>query len=324
VSDDDRGDGTGSDDAPDDAAGVDPADAFGALSDPVRVGIVRALTEHARESWPPTGLGFADLRRRVGVEDPGRFRYHLERLRGRFVEQVDGDYRLTYAGQEVGAAILAGTYTERRSVGPAALDADCPLCDGAVTGDYDAGTLTVACESDHLLFLWGLVPNAAVGATVEELLALARLSLEHAVDLALVGRCSRCYAPVETRAVGDSALETETGTGTEMEADTETAAPVWLRVRCETCGGRLVGPLGFALLGDPEVEAFYRRHDRSTHDRYVWELPFAQQDAPAPVDGGYRFVVPLGDERLVVTVDEAAQVVETTVEASDTDVSDSE
>jgi hypothetical protein len=35
-------------------------------------------------------------------------------------------------------------------------------------------------------------------------------------------------------------------------------------------------------------------------------------------------VVPLGDERLVVTVDEAAQVVETTVEASDTDVSDSE
>jgi hypothetical protein len=111
-----------SDDAGDDGGAesrVDLADAFGALSDPVRVGIVHALTEHGRESWPPTGLGFADLRRRVGVVDSGRFRYHLERLRGRFVEQVGGDYRLTCAGQEVAAAILAGTYTERRSVGPA-------------------------------------------------------------------------------------------------------------------------------------------------------------------------------------------------------------
>ena len=298
----------------DDETATTPADAFGALSDPVRVGIVRALTEHGRESWPPTGLGFADLRRRVGVEDSGRFRYHLERLRGRFVEQVDGDYRLTYAGQEVAAAILAGTYTERRSVGPTELDSDCPLCGAAVTGEYAEGTLSVACESEHLLFLWGLAPNAAADAAVEDLLAVARLSLEHAVDLALVGRCSRCYAPVEARA--------------DAAEDPETAVTAWLRVECGTCGGRLVGPLGFALLGAPEVEAFYRHHGRSTHDHHVWELPFTRQGAPEPVDGGYRFTVPLGDERLLLTVDEGARVVETVTEVAtgtaDPEVSDGE
>jgi hypothetical protein len=299
-----------SDDVGDGDPSVDPADAFGALSDPVRVGIVRALTEHARESWADPGLGFAALRRRVGVDDPGRFRYHLERLRGRFVEQVDGDYRLTYAGGEVAAAILAGTYTERRSVGPATLDSTCPLCDSAVTGHYTDGTLTVACEADHLLFLWGLPPNAAADATVPDLVAAARRSLEHAVDWSLAGRCSRCFAPAVT------------------EAFTEPDTPgVRFRARCHTCGARLVGPLGFALLGHPEVEALYRRHGRSTREVDLWTLPFVGHGAPEPVDGearedededAYRITVELGDERLVVGFDARGRPVRTrTVVLSD-------
>ncbi|WP_449404315.1 DUF7347 domain-containing protein [Halalkalicoccus subterraneus] len=44
-------------------------------------------------------MGFADLRRRVGVEDSGRFRYHLKQLRGDFVEKANDGYRLTYAGE---------------------------------------------------------------------------------------------------------------------------------------------------------------------------------------------------------------------------------
>ena len=287
--------------------GVDPADAFGALSDPTRVGIVRALTDHARESWPETGLGFADLRRRVGVEDAGRFRYHLERLRGRFVEQVDGDYRLTYAGQEVAAAILAGTYTQRRSVGPTTLDADCPLCDGAVTGAYTEGSLTVTCERDHVLFAWGLPPNATVDATVPELVGMARRWLEHAVDCALLGRCSRCHGPIETTVATDDVPDH--------------AAPVRFLARCDTCGGRVVGPLGFALLGDAEVEAFYRGHGRSTRECYLWELGFVRHDVPTAVDGGrYEIAVTLDDERLVVTLDERGRVVDTRTGAADPEI----
>jgi DNA-binding transcriptional ArsR family regulator len=68
---------------------VDPADAFAALGDPLRIDIVRALAAQRRESPAADGLGFAALRKQVDVRDSGRFRYHLEQLQEIFVEQRD-------------------------------------------------------------------------------------------------------------------------------------------------------------------------------------------------------------------------------------------
>jgi DNA-binding transcriptional ArsR family regulator len=73
---------------------ADVVDAFDALADETRLGVLRALV---RADGP---LEFSDLRARAGVRDSGRFNYHLDRLLGRFVEKRNGRYALTAAARE--------------------------------------------------------------------------------------------------------------------------------------------------------------------------------------------------------------------------------
>lgn len=55
--------------------------AFAAVSDPTRIAILRALATHARETGESV-CRFSELRKRAGVDDSGRFRYHLNKLDG--------------------------------------------------------------------------------------------------------------------------------------------------------------------------------------------------------------------------------------------------
>lgn len=90
------------DERPDRAAGWMPGeprtvtDTLGLLSDETRVRIVLAL-----EAAPEEGLRFSELRERSGVEDAGRFNYHLEQLRGNLVGKSGKTYRLTPTGEDV-------------------------------------------------------------------------------------------------------------------------------------------------------------------------------------------------------------------------------
>jgi len=277
---------------------VAPAEAFAALSDPLRVDILRELAAAHREQTVEP-VGFADLRRRVGVRDSGRFRYHLNELRDNFVRKDEGGYRLTVTGIETVAAILAGTYTHGGSLGPEPIDSECSACASPAVAVYRDGRCAVTCENDHTLFAWSLPPAAAADATLPEVVSLAELYARQAIERALAGVCPKCSAPVDPRIV------------TERD-DPEPAAPVpGLRVACDTCGGRLVGPVGFCLLVDPAVAAFYRRHDRPLDACHVWEPAFVADDAVEVVDRDPVRVavdVTLDGDRLAVTVDESGRV----------------
>lgn len=105
---------------------TDPTDALTVLGDETRIAIVRAL---AAAEGP---LPFSELRRRVGVDDPGRFNYHLSKLREYFVREADGGYTLREAGSRV---VAAAGVAEGGTQAPAtaAIDADtesetCPVC----------------------------------------------------------------------------------------------------------------------------------------------------------------------------------------------------
>ncbi|KZN24024.1 hypothetical protein A4G99_06005 [Haladaptatus sp. R4] len=283
--------------SPEDA--TDPAAAFSTLSDSTRVEIVRELSNAQRESPGDPALPFAELRKGVGVRDSGRFLYHLKKLRGHFIEKTEEGYRLNYAGIEMAASILAGTYTERETLGPVELDSTCIDCDETAVGRYENGILSVACENDHLLFQWGLPPNAAADATVGKLVELATTLVFHAVELSLVGTCPKCYDPMTT------AVE---------PVEPERLAPRF-RANCGTCGCLIIGPVGFCLLGQSDVDAFYHRHGRSVRSSYLWELEFAGNDASLVSEGNNgRYVLSfrLDDEELSATVDDTAHVVETT------------
>ncbi|WP_246308356.1 winged helix-turn-helix domain-containing protein [Halosimplex rubrum] len=297
---DDASDGTGDSSEPAAVAErrIDPSEAFAALSDPLRVDILRELATAHREPGVET-VGFADLRKRVGVRDSGRFRYHLNELRDNFVRKADGGYRLTVTGVETVAAILAGTYTHGGSLGPEPIDSECSACDADAVAVYRDGRCAVTCENDHLLFGWTLPPAAAADATLPEVVSLTELYARQAIERALAGVCPKCSAPVDPRI----AVEGD---------DAEPIDPPGLRVRCETCGGRLVGPVGFCLLVDPAVAAFYRRHDRPLDACHVWEPAFVADDGTVDVVERdplrVAVEVTLDGDRLAVTVDESGRV----------------
>jgi len=296
------------------AAAVDPAEAFAALSDSLRVDILRTLaTVHRERGAEP--VGFADLRKRLGVRDSGRFRYHLNELRDHFVERTDDGYRLTNTGVEIVAAILAGTYTERGSMGPEPLDSECPACGTSAVARYEDGRCWVTCEQDHPLFAWSLPPAATADAAVGEVVSLAELTARQAIERGLAGVCPKCFAPVDPEIVVED----------EDEDDAVAAPTPGLRVGCATCGGHLVGPVGFCLLVDPAVAAFYRRHDRPLDELHVWEPAFVADESTVSVAETdplrVTVEVTLDDETLAVVVDESGQVAVTESEPVSVDES---
>lgn len=107
---------------------ADPTDALAVLGDETRIAILRALAE-AEEPLP-----FSELRRRAEVRDPGRFNFHLSKLREYFVREKAGGYALREAGSRVVAT--AGEAGESASSGDgdarpdaSATDVEtCPVC----------------------------------------------------------------------------------------------------------------------------------------------------------------------------------------------------
>jgi DNA-binding transcriptional ArsR family regulator len=299
----------------------DPDAAFAAVSDPTRVAILRALAAHARETGETTA-GFAALRKRAGVEDPGRFRYHLNTLVGRFVDRTEDGYHLSHAGSEIVAAILAGRYTDHERLGPTTVDGACNVCGADATGVYEDGRLDVTCENDHPLLRWSIPPNAAADATVSELATLATSLIRHAIDLSLQGVCVECYGTMTTR-IESVPTEADEGDGAdggdegEGGANGRTSRPTPLfRADCETCTASLVGPAWFALTVHPTVDAFYHDHGRPVRDSLLWELGHVEYETTLADDGAVVVTVELDDERLHVTLSDAGEVVEATVESA--------
>lgn len=310
-------DGGGDSECADAADAVDDPDAaFAAVSDPTRIAILRALAAHARETGGES-VGFAALRRRADVEDSGRFRYHLNTLVGHFVERTDAGYRLSHAGGEMVAAILAGRYTAHERLGPTTVAGACNVCGADATGMYEDGRLDVTYEAGHPLLRWSIPPNAAADATVDELATLATSLIRHAVDLSLQGVCSECYGTMRTRVTGvESDADGADGAGAANEARDGNDGTVTPRFRadCESCGATLRGPAWFALTVHPTVDAFYHDHGRPVRDASLWELGHVEYEATPTDEGTVVIAVALDDEVLRVTLSASGHVLDTSVE----------
>lgn len=75
-------------------------------------------------------MSFSELRRAVGVEDAGRFTYHLSRVCEHFVREVGSGYDLDRAGARLVTAAnveLTGREQVAEAVDPGT-EESCPLC----------------------------------------------------------------------------------------------------------------------------------------------------------------------------------------------------
>jgi hypothetical protein len=228
---------------------------FELLGHETRVAIVEALVEARHEEPLDPALSFAELRERTGVRDSGRFNYHLDKLRGQFLQETEEGYRLSYAGQEVAGAILSGAFETGTSAAPAELDASCRACDATVEATYEDGILRVECQEGHLnhsdYFPPGLVDRLSLPAATE----VSTLYGHHKLELLLREVCPDCTGPVTAKLV------------------TEEEFPA-LEAVCDRCGLHFTGPPGLVVVTHPALRSVYLERDVDVRTAFLWSFPF--------------------------------------------------
>lgn len=216
------------------------ADAFGALADPVRVEILAALWE-AEES----AVQYSSLLDAVGVQDSGRFNYHLSKLTDHhFVAKTDDGYRLRPAGLLVVNAVYSGSYVEAPVREGLDVGGACPSCDGPLVGEYDEGMFRVRCgDCGDQAFMLSFPPRGVETRPDDD--ALLQAVSVHA--RAHTRRANRGLCPFCGGAMTGS-----------LDLDADTALPVSMLVRrdCDNCGVANRSSIGFAVLEHPEVAGF--------------------------------------------------------------------
>lgn len=273
----------------------DASAAFQAVTDETRVEILRALADRQRESPHEPGISFSELRRRVGVSDPGNFNYHLDRLRGRLVERTDDGYRLTKVGLQMVGAIAAGTFQPDEGRELATLEHDCPVCGTELAASYDDGFLSVVCENGHT-FQNAVSPNAMSHRSLPEAVGLQVLQSQHDVELALEGVCPTCSGPMD-------------GGVTSVEYP---ELPYVFEATCDHCGMHLDVHVGACVVRHPAVVSFYHEHGIDVRKRPFWTLDFCVDPPTVVSEEPLRLQVAteLDGDELRLTVDAAATVVD--------------
>lgn len=126
-----------------------PHEAFAALGSEHRIRIIEELgiRQSKDPRIPDEEVPFSELFAATGIEDKGKFNYHLGKLTDVFVERREGGYVLTHAGTEVVRAVRAGSLTSKPdSEGTPVEGIACPYCGAeAVWYGYEQGMIMFGC-----------------------------------------------------------------------------------------------------------------------------------------------------------------------------------
>jgi DNA-binding transcriptional ArsR family regulator len=281
-----------------DESSPNPAEAFDCLGHETRVAILQAFVEHRREHPETDGLSFAELRERVGMRDSGKFNYHLDKLRGRFVTQDEDTYSLSYAGEVTAAAILEGSYDTDVSVGPTELEEGCFTagCSESVTAVYEDGELTVGCDNDHY-FRTSVPPAAVAERSMDQILDLADEQLRTHVRYIRQQTCFKCTGPLQT--------DVDTETGTEQ-------VTAFYESVCKRCGTKYTLPGWLLALSHPAVLGLCWEQGTVAEETYLWELRNSVDSVEQSIESDdplrVHVTVEAAGERRTVELDDDANV----------------
>jgi len=284
-----------------------PEAVFSALGDETRLRILLELAVVANERGVGAGLSFSELRQRVGVEDSGRFNYHLDKLSGSFVTKRDGQYIPLGPTMEVASAVYAGTYSSETGEHSTESDWHCPECGDRLLLWYTGELLFLRCERDGgYLLAYGMPPGAFEGRSLEELAAVTYRRVMSEVNTARQGVCPQCWghtsvsypvdpeAPPQLHAAGDA---------------------VQTRLVCDRCWLRYHVPLRAVVASTPTVRSLLRRNGVGPVRASVtgqagdtvlnWTVSV---DRAEPVRASVR--LELGTDELAVDLDEDARILD--------------
>lgn len=257
-------------------------DAFSLLGEPVRLRILLALAGTRRANWTHDGLSYSDLRAAAGVEDGGRFNYHLDRLQDQFV-LADGDrYRLTYAGSRIVNIVFDGTFGHRITHDRTPIDRSNPTADGDLEAAYDHGYLGVwPTGDDDPLFDMVFPPTAALDRSLPALIELASIAARQYTELATDGICPECWAELNVTVVGPD-------------------EPV--RFDCDRCQTAFELPVYSCVVYHPRIAVFLAEHGYDVDDVLsVYEL-YVQEDVSEHGDDPVRVTFDVEGDRRTATL----------------------
>ena len=309
-------------------AGTHSTEAFELLGDGTRLAILLALWEAYDPLSGENAVGFSDLRRRVGYDDPGNFDYHLDKLVGRFVRRTDDGYELEPVGLKLVQTVIAGT-GERATFEPAGLDAPCHLCGGPTVLDYVDGWLYQRCTDcagglpeheghpEGALFGQPFPPAALENRTPEELFAASVFRLVQVMIMKDGGLCPRCSGVVESSLdvceahdPGPDGRCPACGRAAELRVS-------WVCAVCKYAGGASPAAAG---LSHPDVTAFYRDHgvdivapdDFESARRILTLLREHESELRSTDPVRIRVTVRCEGDELTLTLDEGMEVLDVT------------
>lgn len=252
-----------------DLEGIAPDEAFSILGNEIRLDIIRALWQAgAAKQYDDVRddiktMSFSELRGEVGVEDNGKFNYHISELMPQFVRQTDDGYRLSGAGKRIARTVIAVSGAEDVDLSTD-LDVDCPLCESPMTAAYEDQWLRIKCTACEGLF-GDETPEGMVYFANYPAAGLADRSTEEAAETGLFrclldqaylmqGVCRECAGYIDATL---SVCEDHDSAGGHPCSTCGTRSPVWADQRCRTCGFGKRLPIEICCLGLTPVIGFF-------------------------------------------------------------------
>lgn len=276
-------------------------DAFRTVGNDIRINILRVLGDAGEP------LSFSEIRSRIDIRDSGKFNYHLNELRDRYVRETEDGYVSTRAGLRVTSAIIASAYAAGEEVGPETAATDCPICGADRTAVYEDSAVRVRCSanSNHK-WLSPLPPGATKDRDLDELIKLGTMVNRNYGDLAASGTCPECFGHMERWLRSDEETSESLG-GHEYG----------YQAKCEDCGFPFGGTVGSFVTRHPAVVSAYYEHGVNIREQTVLPHEFdpptvvsqdplrLRVDVESPRDGDDRVLVSL-------TVDDNGDVISVT------------
>jgi hypothetical protein len=220
-------------------------DAFSLLAHDIRLDIVLALLE----GWAGVHTEpqrYSDLMGAVGMEDSGKFNYHLDRLRGVYVEKVEEGYVPTAAATALYRAVLAHRPTEE-TTRTQELDETCPNCGGTVVERYERSFLSHECADceDWPGATYSFPANGLRDRTGRERQRAMAYRAGYHIGLARTGQCPFCAGRVQVQFDPQADWAEQEGSSVELA--------------CDTCTWRVVVAVLTPLQFEPPVAAALTR-----------------------------------------------------------------
>lgn len=295
-----------------------PDEAFELLAHEIRFRILETLND-ADDPLP-----FSDLRGRVGVDDAGKFNYHLRKLTGRFVTEDERGYELSMAGWRVVGAVLAGGYTKALDAEPVETTIPCVMCGDDVELRFPDDTVEMRCRACDETFTNTPVPAGIFeGVAPEQAPRVVDRWLKRLHATADYGFCPNCDGRIERSvrlyaeedAPEEGAPEEGAPDATEGDASDGTEGEVEPVVQydCSRCGFSWYSSFPFGVVLHPAIVSVYRERGIDVRTTPYWNLDDVAHDAvtvesrePLRV----AVTVTFDEETVVVTFDDDLEIIE--------------